>query len=212
MCIIVVKKSDVGLPSMEVLRTCFENNPHGVGYMFNDNGLVHIRKGFMTFSSFIKDIEYINKIYSLEDKNVVFHFRISTSGNVDKGNCHPYPITNSTRSLRTLRKDVKLAFCHNGIISQYNRKDKVLNDTQLFDIHVLHTFYRYDRKFYRKNEVMRMIEQLANSKLCFLNGDGEIFTIGHFYESEGLLFSNLSYKPIRTIKRNEYSYKQNRLF
>ena len=52
MCIIVAKEKGVAMPEMNILKTCFENNPDGAGVMWNENNKVEIRKGFMRWSEF----------------------------------------------------------------------------------------------------------------------------------------------------------------
>lgn len=62
-----------------------------------------------------------DKLYKLKNQSVVFHFRISTSGKIDEGNCHPYPLTDDSIYLR--KTNLRCS------IQKYNRKDSVLNDT-----------------------------------------------------------------------------------
>ena len=101
MCIIVSKERGIEMPSKEILKNCFNYNSDGAGLMYVTNGKVNIVKGFMTFNSFYSYIEKLEKAYDMKEKAIVMHFRISTQGNVDEGNCHPYPITRDEKKLRT---------------------------------------------------------------------------------------------------------------
>ena len=69
--------------------------------MYVKKGKVNIVKGFMTFDSFYEYLMKLDKLYDLKQKALVMHFRISTQGNVDAGNCHPFPITSSKKMLRS---------------------------------------------------------------------------------------------------------------
>ena len=137
MCIIVNKPKGVEMPSMKVLERCFDYNSDGAGLMYALKGKVEIRKGFMTFDDFKKGLSKAEKILGdLKEHAIIMHFRITTHGNSDEGNCHPFPITKSEKLLRSERVTADLGMAHNGIISMYNTYDRtsVLNDTQKFII------------------------------------------------------------------------------
>lgn len=53
MCIIIVKNSRMDLPDKEILKRCWNKNPHGAGFMYNYNDVV-IKKGFMFLMIFMK--------------------------------------------------------------------------------------------------------------------------------------------------------------
>lgn len=200
MCIIVSKEKGIKMPSKEILERCFEANPDGAGFMYEKNGLVQIRKGFMSFEEFYFNIQKLERICGdLTNVPLVMHFRISTAGKVDKGNCHPYPILDNDKALRSLNYSASLGMAHNGIILGYNDPKKVLNDTQMFIKNVVSTFYDYDKDFLNKEKVVDILEDIAGSKLCFLNEKGEITYVGDFIEDEGVKYSNSTY-----LKRNLY--------
>lgn len=54
MCIIIVKNSRMDLPDKEILKRCWNKNPHGAGFMYNYNDVVIIKKGFMFLMIFMK--------------------------------------------------------------------------------------------------------------------------------------------------------------
>lgn len=196
MCVIVVKKAGQELPNYELLFKCFQKNPDGCGFMYNHNQKVHIEKGFMHFDKFYKRILDLDKKINLKSKGVVFHFRIMTSGKISRGNCHPFPISESISKLKKLNVNCEdIAFCHNGIINNYLPLGQAdISDTQLFSIEVLSMFYKYDKNFYKNEKVLNAIEKLCKSKLCFLNCKGDIYLVGSFFKSDGYLFSNLNFK------------------
>ena len=46
MCVICYKPKGIAFPEERILQNCFDNNPDGAGFMWPENGKVHIRKGF----------------------------------------------------------------------------------------------------------------------------------------------------------------------
>ena len=116
MCIIIVKPKGRELPSNEIFENCWKHNYHGAGFMYHINNKVIIVKGFMTLYDFLKRMSSIKNEINILDTTMVFHFRISTSGNIDKGNCHPYPVSLDTNKLRLVNCETNLAVAHNGII------------------------------------------------------------------------------------------------
>ena len=108
MCIITIKPKNKKLQDKDILQTCFTRNPDGSGYMFVHDNIVEIKKGYMTFESFYKDlIEDYNK-YDLKNKNLVMHFRIGTSGQSKLGCTHPFAITNDYDVLNMTNVKTKL--------------------------------------------------------------------------------------------------------
>ena len=83
--------------------------------MYSKNDRLHTVKR-MRLPSFIE--EYY-KAKREADSDVVLHFRIATSGNIDSANCHPFLYDN-------------MAIMHNGILPIKVPKDSPINDTQLF--------------------------------------------------------------------------------
>lgn len=206
MCVIVAKNKGIDLPSKEILKNCFDNNNDGVGFAFvNSNKEVVISKGYKKFDNFYNDLMKVDKKLNLKNKGLLIHFRISTSGLIDAGNCHPFPLSNDKNELRETKTKTKIAICHNGIISKYNKKDNVLNDTQLFIKNVVYPFSKLDKEFYKNNFIMDTIKELANSKLAFLDSEENIYLLGEFVKENDLYFSNTSYIK-RTFTYSNYRY------
>jgi len=194
MCIIVAKKSGVELPSKFVLETCFLANPHGVGFMYNNKGRVIIEKGFMDFYEFYERLIEIDNRIDLSSKGLVIHFRIATSGLIDQGNCHPYPITKANKFLRSTFISCPIAMAHNGIILKYHKKNSQLNDTQLFIKNDVYTIIKkYSLMFYKDERILSYLLKISNSKLAFLDQNGQMTLIGKFVNDEGIYYSNNSY-------------------
>ena len=128
MCIIVYKPVGVSNPSWRTLKNCFENNPNGCGFMYAEDGEVHIRKGFMSWRGFKTAFKpFKNRV----DIPIVTHFRITTNGATSPQNTHPFPLSDSVGELRALNFDCNVGIAHNGIISLTSYADK-LSDTMEF--------------------------------------------------------------------------------
>lgn len=204
MCVILVKERGIELPTKDILESCWKRNPDGAGFMFNDCDKVVIMKGFMTFEEFYLRLQTANEFYHLKEKGVVIHFRIATSGLKDKGNCHPYPISNDNLDLRKSFITTELGIAHNGIIRSYNGKNNILNDTQLFIKNDLFELNSLDKKFYKNVIFQSMIERLIDgSRLVFLNKKGEIIKLGNWFHNGNYYFSNLNHVSKNTLNINK---------
>lgn len=204
MCVILVKERGIELPTKDILESCWKRNPDGAGFMFNDCDKVVIMKGFMTFEEFYLRLQTANEFYHLKEKGLVIHFRIATSGLKDKGNCHPYPISNDNLDLRKSFITTELGIAHNGIIRSYNGKNNILNDTQLFIKNDLFELNSLDKKFYKNVIFQSMIKRLIDgSRLVFLNKKGEIIKLGNWFHNGNYYFSNLNHVSKNTLNINK---------
>jgi predicted glutamine amidotransferase len=132
MCIIVVKDKKVQLPDRAVLKQCFDNNSDGAGFMYFDNrkNTVTIKKGYMHFRKFYKEVKRTLEYFG--DVPMILHFRISTSGGVSPQNTHPYPLSSDPDDLQELTISSDIGICHNGVLSKYSVRPSSLCDTQHF--------------------------------------------------------------------------------
>lgn len=194
MCIIVYKSATAKFPEKKVLKTCFDNNDDGAGYMYAANGKVYIRKGFMTFKDFWKDLNDSRKKYG-DKLPYVMHFRISTQAGINPSICHPYPVSENMDDLYKLRSVATVGIAHNGIISLTSsyKKDVPYNDTMKFITDYASLIIDDDPYYYQDAKKIRLLEQLANSKLAILSADGHCELIGEFVALDGVYYSNYSY-------------------
>ena len=204
MCIILYKPSGVNLPDKQVLKTCFTNNPDGAGYMYAHKGQVHIRKGFMDFSSFEDSLDNVLKTIDEVKTPMVLHFRITTQGGVNKPCTHPFPLSKNMSDLRQLRYKTDIGIAHNGIITltsegyygykSYSTKVVDYSDTMKFITDYLSLIIK-SPKYYKDKDTLELIERLAGSKLAILDANGHCELIGNFTKDNGIYYSNDSYKP-----------------
>lgn len=196
MCIIAIKPKGISLQDEDVLKNCFKNNSDGAGYSFELKHKVIIKKGFMSFKEFynslIKDYEQFN----LENKNIVMHFRIGTSGGINKEKTHPFMLTDKPDLLNGTSIKCSYSIAHNGILSDFDYKNSKLSDTQNFIKDFLYPFLKLV-KFDFKNPLVKMVinSMIGNSKLAILSKNGSLNLYGDFIKDGDYYYSNSTYKP-----------------
>lgn len=199
MCIAIYKPIGTEFPSKRTLRTCFDNNPHGAGYMVATGDRIIIHKGFMGFRSFWKSLRSTREKYGT-DRAYVMHFRISTQGGIREDGCHPFPLSKSMDDLRMLDTTADIAVAHNGIISLCSSYKKGLDysDTMKFITEYLSLIIK-DADYYKDADALKLIEKLCGSRLAILDKSGHCELIGSGWSAEnGVWYSNTSYKPLYT--------------
>ena len=208
MCIIIAKPQKVAMPSEEILRTCFTNNPDGAGFMLAAKGQVYGFKGLMTFEELTSELAKAERRFGRLDKlAVVIHCRIATHGSTVAGNTHPFPLCCGYREMRKTEWVAKQGFAHNGIIEQtaFDKDVKKFNvsDTMVFAKKYVSPIARH-AEIAADHDLLDMLFSLADSKLCFLSGKGRLATRGDFTENDGVLYSNTSFREAR--KHIKYDY------
>lgn len=204
MCIICVKPKGISVPSDEILQEMFRRNPHGSGIAYSLNEKVHIHKGFMNYSDFIKELSKLDKSYDLKEMTMLFHFRITTSGNTDKGNCHPYPL--NSKNMRKIHDECDSAIAHNGVLHRWTPlKNRTINDTQNFIGEFLN---HLPNEWYKDKAIKNGIEKLIdNNKLAIIDKDDNYYLIGSFIKDSGCYYSNTNYRVYKPIARPKESKK-----
>lgn len=191
MCIIAAKAAGIPMPSRDTLRTMWDNNHDGAGFMYTEKGKVRIEKGFMKYEHFIKALEKVESRLDLTKTPVVLHFRITTHGGTKPENCHPFPITDSVGALKKLTISTDVGVAHNGIIPIDPRRG--ISDTMEYIASQLSPLKRALPRFYENKNAMLLVENAIHSRMVFLTGAGRIYTIGDFVSDGGVLYSNESY-------------------
>lgn len=191
MCIIAAKPAGVAMPSRDTIRTMWDGNRDGAGLMYLDGGKVTIEKGFMTYKSFAKKLDQLEKRLDLTRTPVVMHFRITTHGGTKPENCHPFPITDSIGALKKLTSRTDVGVAHNGIIHIIPRSG--ISDTMEYIASQLAPLKRALPRFYENKNAMLLVKNAIDSKMAFLTKEGKIYTVGDFVTDNGVLYSNRSY-------------------
>jgi hypothetical protein len=182
MCIAIMKPESK-IITEETLRTCWDKNDDGAGFMYAESGRLNIQKGFMDWPSFWSAWK------DHQDKKAVLHFRIRTHGDTNADNTHPFQVGEG------------LAFVHNGMISNVDTKsDKRFSDTYHFNTKLLKKLYKSDHRFIHKDHYKDLIAgYIGYSKLIFLDerGKHEIINESKGEWEDGVWYSNSSYKQYK---------------
>ncbi len=198
MCIICVSPAKTRQPSVKTIRTMFEENPHGAGYMYARGGMVHISKGYMNIDDFLSALH--DEHFTAKDP-VVYHFRISTQAGVNPQMTHPFPLSNQPAHMKALDVDCRCGVAHNGIIRlTTDPTNREYSDTAIFITDYLSAIIRRPEDL-KDPEILRLIHRLAGSKFAIMDASGYIATVGEFINEKGLLFSNSSYSMERAWMR-----------
>ena len=213
MCVIIVKDKKGTLPKKETLETCFNKNKDGAGFMYVESGKVVIDKGYMSFKNFYRHYKRLcEKFNNFENKNLIMHMRISTSGGIERENTHPFPMTNDYNDMKKLYYRTNIGIAHNGIISATNptkeQENMHLSDTMIFIKAYLNTIYSEWKTCFENYAFLEGIDCITNSKFAILDNNDELKLIGDFKEHDGALYSNYSYYTYsgKTKSYNGYNY------
>jgi len=193
MCIACLSPAGIIIPKQHLIES-FNHNPDGAGFAYAENDELHIEKGFMDFDSFYAAYQ------PHEEKAAAVHFRITTHGETDEANTHPF------------RVGKHMAVIHNGIISSVDRtQDKTKSDTFWFNQKILVPIYKRDSRFIFKEHFKELIkEYIGWSKLVFLNNKGHYTIVneekGEWFE--GVWYSNNSYKETKKKTQSITPFKE----
>ena len=204
MCVIVYKPKEKSLKDIKDLKACFEHNPDGAGFMFNDEKGVHIHKGFMSYKALRKALKSVP-----DGVDLVIHFRIGTSGTNSKGNCHPYPLYSAIDDMKALSYTCEYGLAHNGVLYDFSPDEKNnkhdMNDTQLFIYRFLNGI---KTKSLFSNNMLNAIDSLIDgSKLAIMNKN-KVRLIGKFIDHNGIFYSNRNHDTSyhKPVARYHYYY------
>ena len=199
MCIIAIKPAHHKMIDKTTLETMFDTNPDGAGYMYAYNNRVHIKKGFMSLKELLNSLDNLKKKINIEEIPLILHFRISTSGKTDEATCHPFPVTSDLNALRKTSVITSLGMAHNGIICDFEEKNSIYSDTQLFVNKCVSYLYDMNPKFLHDDRTTKLLEPIINgSRLAFLDSHGNIYRYGDWIENDGIYYSNEGYIPWQT--------------
>lgn len=206
MCIVVYKPDGAAFPKKSVLKTCFEHNSDGAGFMLANGKSVVIDKGYMTFKEFYNALTKARKKWG-DEIPYVLHFRITTQAGVRKDCCHPFPLSDKMDELRKLSTTANIGIAHNGIISltsSYYVREVTYNDTMLFITDYLSLIID-DEHYYKNERTLTLIERLCESKLAILDRYGHCELIGNgWIWRDGVAYSNSTFEEYKSVKPVTY--------
>lgn len=193
MCIIAAKPTGIPMPNATTIENMWYVNSDGAGFMYAVDGKVHIEKGFMRLNDLTNRLKQLGKTHDLTALPIVMHFRITTHGGTKPENTHPFPISDNIGVLKKLHSTARIGVAHNGIID-ITPRSKDISDTMEYIASQLAPLSKALPNFYENKYAMQMIDNAIGSKMAFLTGDGKLYTIGQFVDSDGVMYSNNSYR------------------
>jgi predicted glutamine amidotransferase len=145
------------------------------------------------FDKFYKEYSKQRKVN--KTSNFILHFRIATSGKIDRANCHPFSVNKN------------LAFVHNGMIN-INQLNANVSDTYTFNELILK---KLPTTFLNNHAILDLIENyIGYSKLVFLDNDNTASILnedlGH-WDADNNWYSNNSYQCTYTKATKAKTYK-----
>lgn len=201
MCVIINNPTGQLLPESK-LHTAFANNPHGVGFMWHEDGHVQTIKALMSFNDFLSLHE------ALVDVPHAIHFRWRTVGDTSDARCHPFPIF-------TKEKDgFDLYMMHNGTFSKFAKKAGEKSDTQLFAESLRGLIQKWSNPldFLHPGVLARLSKNIGNENKILLMGSGGKTALvnsasGWFDSEEGpISFTTYDGNMDMTWYSNKYSF------
>lgn len=196
MCVICCSPKGTPQPTITQIRTMFQRNPHGAGYMYARNNKVTIHKGFMNLNDLLRQLK--EEHFTAEDP-VVYHFRISTQAGVNPTMTHPFPLTTSLEKCEKLDLECGCGVAHNGVIRMTSDGNPRYSDTALFITQYM-TRLLHNCSDLQDQNTLDILEELTHSRLAILDRTGYIATVGNYItERNGLMFSNTSYRKTTSV-------------
>lgn len=202
MCIILTCEPGVR-PDFDLVETCFWNNPDGAGLMWIENGKVQVSKGYTDENELFKMIEDVPK-----NSRLVIHMRIATSGGIDVGTCHPFPICNDLETLHEADWECDAAIAHNGIIAGMKTDAKLgISDTVRFVSTIVNDLYT--KNGINKSVCRRIKRAAPGNRFAVMTSNGKVRRLGDGWETvtKGIHASNSSWRYDRwATKWSKWSY------
>ncbi len=189
MCMLIIKPEGVELPSHSRLENSYLTNRDGAGFAYCDGDDVVIQKGYYDLVTF----EAVLRNTIKKEAAAMIHFRAATSGKRDAGNCHPFPVCEDVKLLRSTQlRFPGIVMAHNGVLSGWGGKK--LSDTMEFIQQVLSDKVVCDNLF-ESHGLQYLLEEAINSdRMAFLAPNGRCIYVGEFIdEDDGCLYSNSGY-------------------
>lgn len=193
MCIILTCEQNVR-PDYDLIETCFNNNPDGAGLMWVENGRVQTSKGYTSIQELFNAIDYVPK-----NSRMVIHMRIATSGGIDTGTCHPFPICDDLDILHAADVECDAAIAHNGIISTMPTDNKLgISDTIAFVQLIVNDLYWHDG--ITKSSLRQIKKAAPGNRFALMTKDGAVHRLGDGWETvtKGIQASNSSWRYDRS--------------
>jgi len=183
MCLIITGASNkirsTLLDTAGMLADIYSGNADGIGFMYGTKDGLKVNK-FLPKSE--KDARAFIKRLPNDDRDVAIHFRMTTHGDTDLINCHPYDVVPGW-----------IAMMHNGILSMGNAADKSKSDTWHFIKNYLSgPVEKHPELIYETQFLTLLADYIGNNRFVFMNGEGRMSHVNFSQgiEHDGMWFSN----------------------
>ena len=179
MCIIVYNES--GKPhNEEYLSDAYDNNPHGVGIMWVEDGRVQTLRGLFTKRRMFDILREFNGVPH------ALHLRWRTRGKITKEMCHPFRASAKDQ-------DSKVWLMHNGTFMKI-KSDANHSDTFYFARSIRSATAQHGTDVLFSEPFLRKLEDTVESwnKVIFLRDDGKVAIVNpkEWHVEDDIWYSN----------------------
>ena len=186
MCLIIQgnpKKFNREIISKAVIR-----NSDGFGLMYIDKKT----KRIVTKKFYTKKINKILKTFKTHSKNcdqIALHFRITTNGNTNNKNCHPFQVLNADND------KIDVALMHNSPMLPAPLLSDQFSDSYYFSKIILRPILKNNFKLISNKSFLESLEKIiqaeCDSRVLLLNTfNNEFIKLGTWHDHNGLSYSN----------------------
>jgi len=198
MCLIITGKSSqvraTLLNTKGMLKDIYTSNSDGIGFMYaTKEGLKVIKHLPKSEADAIACIKRMPN----DEREIAIHFRMTTHGDTDLTNCHPYDVVPGY-----------VAMMHNGVLHTGNKADTSKSDTWHFIKDYLASPVSEHPDVVFNESFLNMVgDYIDNNRFVFMNGEGRISHVNAHQgvEHDGMWFSNTyAWRPSALIP-NYYS-------
>lgn len=191
MCVIIVKQRGSDFCPLDKVKLCFDANPHGFAFAWNQGGELHVFKTLDKGEALSKYSELCGSLNPAESAMVI-HARLRTHGSISLANCHCFTHGD-------------IAFAHNGVLDIESKND--MTDSEIFFRELfVPAMDALGMDFALK--MARMFIGSTNNKFALIDKDGHLwFTSGSqsfikkkFDGYHGVIyFSNTRWEPVSSF-------------
>lgn len=186
----------------EIISKAFQRNSDGFGLMYIDKK----SKRIVSKKFYTKKLNKILKTFKTHSKNcdqIALHFRITTNGNTNNKNCHPFSVLNADND----RIDVSLM--HNSPMLPAPLLSDAFSDSYYFSKIILRPILKNNFKLISNKSFLDCLEKIiqaeCDSRVLLLNTfNNEFIKLGTWHDHNGLSYSNDLIIPSKVWEYKSY--------
>lgn len=183
MCVIIYKPKGIEVPSLDVLKKCWDANGHGAGFAWRD-GFVTVVKGIMNWKQFKEIIERVRD--GLKDYDMVLHFRLTSKGTTTALMTHPFVL--GEQPSKAVFKTKESVLFHNGTLSGFG--NAVKSDT----CECAEWLGQLKKRGLKNTDVINILSKLDRSDRFVIMSPRRVYLLGSWEERYGCRFSNVHWE------------------